>query len=53
LPAFKFSEWPRGDLKLDEDVKELKEEVENAEGLHMDIKFRKDFAVKGWVRSSS
>lgn len=48
LPVYQISEWPRSDPKHDEDVKELKEEVENAKSLHMDVEFRKDFAVKGW-----
>jgi hypothetical protein len=47
LPVYQISEWPRGDPKHDDDVKELKEEVENVKSLHMDVEFRKDFAVKG------
>lgn len=48
VPGYEVSQYPRGDKHHDEEVKELKEEVEIAKELGLDVEYREGYAIKGW-----
>lgn len=48
LPAYEISQYPRGDKKHDEEVDNLKAEVEQASKLGLDAQFKEGLAVQGW-----
>lgn len=51
LPGYEISQFPRGHPKHAEEVQELKEEVEVAKKLGLNVRFEEGFAVKGWTGS--
>jgi len=48
VPGYEFSQFPRGDKKHDDDMKELKEEAKLAKELGIEAEFRDDLTIKGW-----
>ncbi|KAK1762850.1 DAO-domain-containing protein [Phialemonium atrogriseum] len=49
VPAYKISQFERGDSHHGNDVEAIKEEVELAKQLGLDADFREGLAVKGWT----
>ncbi|KAI9880847.1 MAG: hypothetical protein M1830_010442 [Pleopsidium flavum] len=48
LPGYQISQYPRGNPKHDEEVKQLKEEVQKAQKLGLPASFQEGYAIKGW-----
>ncbi|KAJ9144497.1 FAD dependent oxidoreductase [Pleurostoma richardsiae] len=48
VPGYEISQWPVGDKKHDEDLKELKEEAKLAKELGIDAEYKDGLAIKGW-----
>ncbi|OJK04936.1 hypothetical protein ASPACDRAFT_109939 [Aspergillus aculeatus ATCC 16872] len=48
LPAYEISQYPRGDSKHDQEIAELKEEVDLAQKLGLRASYHEGLAVKGW-----
>lgn len=48
LPAYELSQYARNDRRHEDEVKGLKEEVETAKSLGMNVVFEEGFAVRGW-----
>lgn len=51
LPGYEISQYPRGHPKHAEEIQGLKEEVEMAKKLGLNVRFEEGFAVKGWTGS--
>lgn len=48
LPGYQISQYPTGQKEHDEEVEELKQEVEKAKSLGLNVAFKEGFAVRGW-----
>jgi glycine/D-amino acid oxidase-like deaminating enzyme len=48
LPAYEFSQYPRGDDRHTKEINELKEEAELAQELGIKAEYRDGLAVRGW-----
>lgn len=48
LPGYHISQYLKGESKHDEEVKQMKEEVELSKSLGMEVTFRDGYAIKGW-----
>ncbi|KAL0942700.1 FAD dependent oxidoreductase [Colletotrichum truncatum] len=48
LPGYMISQYARNDPKHAEDLEEVKQEVEFAKELGLDVEFREGLTVKGW-----
>ena len=48
LPGYQVSQYPKGEPQHDDDVEELKQEVEKAKELGIAASFKDDFAIRGW-----
>ncbi|MCJ1254178.1 hypothetical protein MMC24_001992 [Lignoscripta atroalba] len=49
LPGYQISQFERGNPKHDEEVKQLKEEVDNANKFGLTASFEEGYAIKGWL----
>ncbi|KAK2782371.1 hypothetical protein FQN52_006119 [Onygenales sp. PD_12] len=48
LPGYEISQYTCGDPRHDEEMKGLREEVETAKRLPLDVSYNDSFTVKGW-----
>ncbi|KAF2146545.1 uncharacterized protein K452DRAFT_282719 [Aplosporella prunicola CBS 121167] len=48
LPGYEISQYPKGQKEHDDEIKELKSEVEKAKSLGLNVEYRDNFVVKGW-----
>ncbi|WYZ41410.1 hypothetical protein EsH8_V_000305 [Colletotrichum jinshuiense] len=48
LPGYMVSQYSRSDPKHDEDIKSIREEVDCAKELGIDVEFKDGLAIKGW-----
>lgn len=48
LPGIEISQYPRGDPRHDDEIKDIKEEVKVARQAGLDVRYEEGYAVKGW-----